>query len=210
MISNIMKKINQIFPVVTLEAIIDDHISINSRLINEINTLFPDQEVKGVLSHKWHDHILETGKPQLGYTSFNSNNLIENKNFDFFYDHLKIIITEFLKQLDYTRNWEFVNSWASVYPKGAYIPLHDHKPFHWSGAYYVNAHENCGDIYFVDPKEYALQNEPTHTTVRGNFNHRVTPVSGMLLMFPSYLKHETLPNKTDEDRIIISFNVLCK
>jgi hypothetical protein len=29
----------------------------------------------------------------------------------------------------------------------------------------------------------------------------------MLLMFPSYLKHETNPNEEDQDRIIISFNI---
>lgn len=196
-----------LFPVVTLEAIIDDHERINKQLLTEIEPLFGDNIDKRVLSYKWYDFLVTKEKHQLGYTSFNTSSLTELPQFKFFYDHIEPLITDFFAQLQFFGEWTFTNSWASVYPKGAWIPAHDHKPFHWSAAYYVKVHPGCGDIAFTDPKEYALQNEPANTMHRGNMMHRVTPQNGMLLMFPSYLKHETFPNETDEDRVIISFNI---
>lgn len=205
-----MKRIRNLFPVVTLEAIIEDHDNVNTRLLEELDVVFANTKEKRVLSYKWNDVLLTENKHELGYTSFHEGSLSNDPKFEFFYTHLAELITDFFKQLDFHGEWEYINSWASVYPKGAYIPLHDHKPMQWSGAYYVKAHPNCGDILFTDPKEYALQNEPDNTQFRGCHQHRVSPVSGMLLLFPSYLKHETYPNETDEDRIIISFNIKCK
>ena len=34
----------------------------------------------------------------------------------------------------------------------------------------------------------------------------ITPVDGMLLLFPSYLLHSALPYRGEKDRIVISFN----
>ena len=202
-----MNKILRLFPVVMLESVLDDHQPINQRLINEINVVFDNLEKKRVLSHKWHSNIITDQKNNLGYTSFMGQSLSEKSNFKFFHNYISNTIQEFFHQLEYEGDWDFVNSWVSVYPKGAYVPLHDHKPMQWSGVYYVAAHDNCGDIVFTDPKEYALQNEPENTSYRGSFKYKITPKPGMLLMFPSYLKHETNPNEEDQDRIIISFNI---
>lgn len=202
-----MNKILRLFSVVVLEGQIDDHEIINQRLIKEIDAVFENLQEKRVLSHKWHANLITDQKHQLGYTSFMSPSLTDRSNFNFFHSHISTTIQDFFHQLNYEGEWNFVNSWVSIYPKGAYVPLHDHKPMQWSGVYYVKAHDNCGDIIFTDPKEYALQNEPENTAYRGNFKHKITPKPGMLLLFPSYLKHETNPNEEDEDRIIISFNI---
>lgn len=207
-----MKKITKVFPVMMMEAIIDDHLAINQQLKIEISSLFEKIDEKRVLSHKWDDFVLTEESHNLGYSSFNSteyHNLTEVEEFKFFYDHISKLITEFFGQLGYTRDWHFTNSWTSVYPKGAYIPLHDHKPVQWSGVYYVNAPKNCGNIRFIDPKEYALQNEPEGMDGRGFWKHVVVPESGLMLMFPGYLKHESMPSESEENRIIISFNINC-
>lgn len=204
-----MKSIVNLFPTVTLQAIIENHQDINQRLKNELVNLFDEKNLKRELSHKWNDYSLTNEKSSLGYTSFNDDNLVCNRNFEFYFEHLSDLITDFFQQLEYNDEWHFVNAWASVYPKGAFVPEHDHKPMHWSAAYYVKAPENCGDIIFTDPKEYALQNEPRNTQYRGCLDYRVTPEDGMLLLFPGYLKHETMPNQSSEDRIIISFNIIC-
>lgn len=208
LISTFMKKIIPLFPVITLESIVEDHLDINEKLIREIETIFDSDNPKRVLSHKWNNRLITQEKHKLGYTNFNNESLIDNSKFDFFFDSISIVINGFFEQLNYLGNWHFVNAWASVYPPGAYVPLHDHKPMHWSGVYYVKALPECGNILFTDPKEYALQVEPPSTMYRGNQMHAVSPVSGNLLLFPGYLKHETLPNDTNEDRIIISFNIL--
>lgn len=207
-----MKKITKIFPVMMMEAQVDDYTSINAKLKAEIYCMFDKINEKRVLSHKWDDFVITDKAHELGYTSFNSkdyHDLTKLAEFNFFYDHISKLIDDFFVHLGYKGNWHFTNSWASVYPRGAFIPLHDHKPVQWSGVYYVNAPKNCGDIRFVDPKEYALQNEPEGMEGRGFWKHVVIPNSGLMLMFPGYLKHESMPSETDEDRIIISFNINC-
>jgi uncharacterized protein (TIGR02466 family) len=203
-----MNKILRLFPVVMLEGIIENHEEINQRLTNEIEQLFAGLQEKRVLSYKWSSNIYTQEKHQSGYTSFiEGESLTEKENFNFFHQAISTTIEGFFQQLNFLGDWHFVNSWVSIYPKGAFIPLHDHSPMQWSGVYYVAAHENCGEIWFTDPKEYALQNEPKNTDYRDNFKYKIIPKSGMLLLFPSYLKHETLPNEQDQDRIIISFNI---
>ena len=205
-----MKTIRPLFAVQTLEAIIDDYESINKKLLIELDKIFDSDDKKRVLSHKWNEYEWTNEKHSLGYTNFDPrqpNSLTTDPNFNFFFEHISVLINEFFAQLDYYGNWYYVNGWASVYPKGAWVPLHDHRPLHWSAAYYVKTHKDCGNILFTDPKEYALSNEPENTRWRGNVMHSVEPTDGMLLIFPSYLKHETLPNNVDKDRIIISFNI---
>ena len=205
-----MKAIRPLFAVPTLEAIVDNYEEINQKLLKELDIIFDKESNKRILSHKWNEYQWTKEKHSLGYTNFDPTNpasLTDNHNFDFFFEHISELITEFFAQLDYFGQWSYVNGWASVYPKGAWVPLHDHRPLHWSAAYYVKTHKDCGNIIFTDPKEYALSNEPENTRWRGNVMHSVEPTDGMLLIFPSYLKHETLPNEVDEDRIIISFNI---
>jgi len=155
-----MNKITNIFPVIVLESQIVNHEIINQRLVKEIDTHFDNLQDKRVLSYKWRANIMTDKKHQMGYTSFMGPSLTTLSNFNFFHKHISDTIQDFFTQLNYYGGWNFANSWVSVYPKGAYIPLHDHRPVQWSGVYYVAAHENCGDIAFTDPKEYALQNEP--------------------------------------------------
>ena len=38
---------------------------------------------------------------------------------------------------------------------------------------------------------------------------KIEPEEGKLLLFPSYLNHAVEENLSDEDRIVISFNLVC-
>jgi hypothetical protein len=67
-----MKKISKIFPVMMMEAVVDDYESINSQLTIEITSLFDKINEKRVLSHKWDDFIITEDSHSLGYSSFNS------------------------------------------------------------------------------------------------------------------------------------------
>jgi len=204
-----MRKIVNIFPVTILDATLDDSNNINSMLVPKLYELFNTIDSKRMLSHDWKDFVLTDKPSKSGYSSFNDNDLSTNFDFKFFFDKLSILVTEFLSQLGYTGRWKFENAWSNIYPADAFVPLHDHRGMHWSGVYYVEAAEHCGDLILVDPKEYALANEPENTMYRGNNDFRVEPTPGKVLIFPSYIKHETAPNKSNSDRIIISFNIKC-
>ena len=62
--------------------------------------------------------------------------------------------------------------------------------------------KNCGDINFFDPSA----DYKNHCGDISGTSYRVTPQSGMFVTFPSWLAHQSEPNKSSTDRIIISFN----
>lgn len=204
-----MKKLINGFTVPIMEVNFPNTAKLNQGLISLINDLFSNMDDKRLLSHEWDYYILTDNFASTGYSSFNHGNLIEDTKFEHFFEMITPTITEFFSQLEYQGPWKFVNSWANVYPKGAWVPHHNHGTVHWSGAYYVNAPKGCGDIFFIDPKEYALNNEPDNIRWRGRQRMQVPVSNGAMVIFPGYLKHETAPNQTNEDRIIISFNIMC-
>jgi hypothetical protein len=59
---------------------------------------------------------------------------------------------------------------------------------------------NFADEAFSPPK---VENHSIHVAHRVNFK----PQNGTLLLFPSYLNHEVEENNSQEDRIVVSFNI---
>ena len=203
-----LRKIVNAFSVPVLEAEFDNISALSEKLKENIYQLFDNMDDKRLLSYEWDNRILtDSEKPRTGYSSFDHSNLKDDPNFTEFFQLVSPLITEFLEQLGYLGNWEFENSWANVYPKGAWVPHHNHGTSHWSGVFYVQAPANCGNLLLIDPKEYALSNEPDNTKWRGNHKMIVPVTTGKLAMFPGYLKHESKPNESVDDRIIISFNI---
>lgn len=205
-----MKKIINAFSVPILEAIIHEAGDLNQSLNFKIQKLFDTIDDKRLLGHYWHNNILTDVSSDTGYSSFNHGSLTDDENFNDFFATISPIITDFFSQLNFNQTWNFTNAWANVYPYGSFVPHHNHGTAHWSGSYYVNAAENCGDLILLDPKEYTLSNEPLGTKWRGNISCPISVVPGKLVIFPGYLKHETKPNLSSEDRTIISFNIICQ
>ena len=204
-----MKRILNLFSVPILETIITDVDNLNKDLISSIDTLFALDDSKRILSHMWKNNLQTNVKSELGYSSFNQHDILQRTEFDSLFNLLTPTINGFFTQLNFPGKWQWENAWCNVYPLDAYVPLHDHRGVHWSGVYYVQAETACGDLLLVDPKEYALANEPDNTLYRGNKITNFVPQPGKLVMFPGYLKHESEPNQSDKDRIIISFNINC-
>lgn len=100
------------------------------------------------------------------------------------------------------------NCWANVNPKYASNKIHDHANCLFSGVYYLQTPENCGSLMFYDPRDArtfykpSVQNFTAYTA--DAVAHTASP--GLLLIFPSWLKHGVEPNLSDADRISISFN----
>jgi uncharacterized protein (TIGR02466 family) len=209
-----LKKIVNAFSVPILETQFDNVDALNVSLYENITAMFSDMDDKRLLSYEWNNFVLtDNPKPATGYSSFNHASLVDNPNFKEFFDIITPLITDFFKQLNFPEaspfinKWSFENSWASVYPEGAWVPSHNHGSSHWSGVYYVKADPACGDLIFSDPKEYSLSNEPANTKWRGNNRHIMGAIPGKMYVFPGYVKHESHPNMSGEDRVIISFNI---
>jgi len=108
----------------------------------------------------------------------------------------------------------FLAAWANVLYKGGYNRVHDHFGYIWSGVYYVDAgdptpeHEYAGVLEFIEPRTAV-----TWPYMPGQpFRHpvRVTPTSGQLVMFPSWLLHHVHPYQGERPRISIAFNAAFK
>jgi uncharacterized protein (TIGR02466 family) len=102
-------------------------------------------------------------------------------------------------------------AWLNISPPGASNKIHVHPNCHLSGVYYVSlSAPECGSIFFRDPRIAATMMRPpvgkeTHFTAT---EVRMRPEEGRMYVFPSWLEHGVEINRSDRDRVSISFNVL--
>ena len=95
---------------------------------------------------------------------------------------------------------KFLNMWAVVNDKYCYNANHVHNGL-ISGVFYLKVPENSGNLILKDPAVRA-HNHPIR-----NKDFSVKPEELSLILFPSWLEHYVEPNKSDEQRIAISFNI---
>jgi len=102
--------------------------------------------------------------------------------------------------------------WSNIHQPGSKHHYHQHPNAFLSGAYYplIPRCEDPGNIVFVDPRQaknmvYADFVKPSCIS---NRNIWVTPKTGLLVLFPSWLEHGTDPflAQSHERRVSISFN----
>lgn len=100
------------------------------------------------------------------------------------------------------------NCWANVNPTYASNKIHDHANCLFSGVYYLQTSENCGNLMFYDPREARTFYKPSVSNFTAYTADAVAhqPAAGLLLIFPSWLKHGVEPNLSNTERISISFN----
>ena len=102
-----------------------------------------------------------------------------------------------------------INMWTTIYPTGAFVPEHIHSNSLFSGVFYAKTPENCGNIVFKDLSSVAktmyVPNVREFPAVDTMHVHHVKESS--MVIFPSWLPHWTQPNESDEDRIMVSFNI---
>ncbi len=105
---------------------------------------------------------------------------------------------------------EITGCWATVLAPGASHKLHSHPNNFLSGVYYVRTGEGADTINFHDPRRQAgVIRPPVVELTAENTDQVVVRVSdGTLLLFPSWLEHSVDANRSDGERISISFNLM--
>jgi uncharacterized protein (TIGR02466 family) len=102
-------------------------------------------------------------------------------------------------------------AWANVSRSGGYNAVHDHPNCVWSGVYYVAsggpdpAVENNGKLELIDPRGGVGMIHIGPTLMQGRY--LVDPLPGLMVMFPSWIKHWVHPFHGTGERISIAFNV---
>ena len=193
-------KIRNLFPVPIFHYKLENYQETNQELLNYILELQKKDKTGNTHSNKggWHSQnfdIVNEGPP------INFINKIKN--------YLKhIIVDEF--------GWKYVPNkqrvvamWAIINKKNSFNVMHNHQNCYLSASYYVRKPENSGDITFFDPKEAKTYRFPKIEKYTEYSTEIVTiePGEGDLLIFPSYLYHSVSENLSDDNRVVVSFNI---
>ena len=193
-----MNKPNLFFPTPVWTTNLDNYKTINEQMYNYIKSNKKNDE-KGISKSNvkgWHsnDFNLNDRDPQ-NFIAFILP-AIENVMNDMNWDKEK-------------QTAKISNMWAIINTGGSANLRHQHGNSTISGAYYVRAPQDCGDIVFYDPRPAPIYSYPNVKSV--NFLNAqvngISPVEGALILFPSFLDHSVNENKSNEERIVISFNI---
>ena len=98
-----------------------------------------------------------------------------------------------------------VSSWLTLTKPGLHAHIHDHGTNQISGVYWFKTNGKDGDIFFRNALK-ALKCNPIGSSVANET--QFPPEQGRIVMWPSYLDHGVYENKTNEDRISLSFNIV--
>ena len=100
--------------------------------------------------------------------------------------------------------------WAVVNGPGSSNRLHNHPYNYLSGVFYLQVPPQSGALVFHDPRPQSeILSPPKKAGESIHTSHRVSwnPKPNDLLFFPSWLYHEVEENNSQEERIVISFNL---
>lgn len=106
--------------------------------------------------------------------------------------------------------FEITACWATVLMPGAEHKAHCHPNNFLSGVYYLRTHPGADTISFHDPRsQTGVLRPPVAELTAANTDQIVVRVkNGTLLVFPSFLQHSVDANRSEEERISISFNIM--
>lgn len=113
-----------------------------------------------------------------------------------------------IKKIDITLH----SMWSNIHNSGSKHHHHQHPNSFLSGVYYpyIPDCEDPGNIVFLDPRQAKnmVHADFVKSSCISNRNIWVTPKTGLLLLFPSWLEHGTdlFVSSKDEKRVAISFN----
>ena len=190
--------LNLIFPTPVWTSIVPNFKQINEKMLNYIKSLQSSNPI---------------GKNKSNLNGWHSENFnLEDEEPKFFANSISSIINESFNDMswDLQKNKSKITAmWSIINPKNASNLRHIHPNNSISSAYYVKASENSGDIVFYDPRSANTIKAPvvSNSNKLNSNTFTVQPKEGLLVLFPSYLHHSVNRNDSEEERIVISFNI---
>jgi uncharacterized protein (TIGR02466 family) len=133
-----------------------------------------------------------------------------NPAFRPFYTWLTPIVNHLIfKEWKLMQDYEYSvgNSWVNVHPKGGITSEHHHGPAVIVAAAYLQLPKDSGFIQFKDPLEY-VKGFHTKQDSRVAEYYTVPAVTGDVFLFPGWLRHRTEHSNSDEDRWVLTTNIM--
>ena len=187
-----------LFPTPVWWGILDDYEDLNNKLLEYILKL-KKQNITGASRSNnlgWHspDFNLGDDVPKI------------------FLEKSKPLIKKAIDDMEWDLNImtsRITNMWSIINPQNTSNHRHIHPNCFLSSAYYIRAHENCGELILHDPRSAAVYKTANLNKINeiNNQVYNIIPREGMLVLFPSYLHHSVSNNNSNEERVVLSFNV---
>ena len=108
---------------------------------------------------------------------------------------------------------DFKNLWFNINGKGNFNMSHIHFGCDLSGVLWIKTSKECGSIEFASPNVYTQGSviDFYSDEIKEKYNLYsgmwFTPEEGNIIMFPSSIPHQVHPNRSNEERISVSFNM---
>ena len=113
--------------------------------------------------------------------------------------------------LNYDNKLEISSSWFTKTHKGESSPMHDHKNCVFSAVYYYGDYDDkVANLIFKNPivKLTSYRLNVGKSNKFNTYDIEITPQSGSLLIFPSYVSHKIDVHKSDIPRLSLAFNMV--
>jgi uncharacterized protein (TIGR02466 family) len=149
-----------------------------------------------------------------GYTSYASVHRLQevSPTFEILRQKLKRHVAAFSSAVEWDlsgRTLRMTDCWINIMPRHTSHSLHLHPNSTLSGSYYVLVPKGSPGIKFEDPRLDRFMAAPPRKSAatRESLPWVTFPAAaGELLLFESWLRHEVVANRTDSERISVSFN----
>lgn len=192
------KDLFEIFSTPIWTMLIKDYKKVNKKMFDYIKSLQLDNPngIRKSNIEGWHSSYFD----------------LESENPRFFLNSIKSSLDVLLNDMGWdlkNQKIKITSMWSIINNKNASNARHIHSNNYISAAYYVKASKNCGNIIFYDPRNEAVFRHPK-INKPNKFNSNIfsiEPKDGLLVMFPSYLHHSVDLNHSNDERIVISFNI---
>lgn len=100
---------------------------------------------------------------------------------------------------------EVTESWINKHRRTGVTLEHNHNYTTFAVAAYLKLPPNSGYIEFKDPLEYHKTMYPIYP--EESLYKAVPAETNDVLIFPGWMRHRVQPNNTDEERIVLTFNI---
>lgn len=173
-------------------------------------------EIIDLNTHHMKEEILEIEKKERNAafheTGFQSSSVLHINTLQPLINHIKGRLPKLLDQLCYKFvSAEVADMWANVNRHKEFNRPHLHSQSNFSGVFYVDVPPDSGKLAF---ERHDLYFHMIQSRMRVNeYNQYNSPLwfvpsqNNMLVIFPSYLRHDVGPNLSQDPRISVNFNI---
>jgi len=142
---------------------------------------------------------------------YQSSNLLGREEVKDLSEKIQTAIRPYTGYFTFKNNLKLCNMWLNVNDIKDSNTLHDNPFTKLSGVFYSHAPENCGNLLFSNPVEiqhFINSNEINKYNSYNSSKYQIIPQNNMVVVFPSFLKHEVAINTSKSKRISFSFSLM--